>query len=187
MRSSSSDINCNFPFAKSCDLDWYLCHTHTHTHTHTWCDMGKQLPSHLFMKHFLKIKSAFSFYYIYCHFHTILYLYHRICICFGSWASLGGPWDKCPCFSDFSCKTAGSRTSVLSSLKKEFSKETQIVKQITCLLCGRADRWTWSELRPIGVLSLLIQGQSSGLPLASHLACACIWSDSGFFLEGVLI
>ena len=182
MRSSSSDITCNFPFAKSCDLDWYLCRTHTQM---MWYGQTASFIS--LHEAFFKIKPAFSFYYIYCHFHAILYLHYRVCICFVSWASLGGPWDKCPCFSDFSCKTAGSRTSVLSSLKKEFSKETQIVKQITCLLCGRADGWTWSELHPIGVLSLLRQGQSSGLSLASHLACACIWSDSGFFLEGVPI
>ena len=105
-----------FPICKELWFEMVsLPHTHTHTNVVMWANSFLHISSWSILK---KIKSAFSFYYIYCHFHAIQYLHHRISICFVSWASLGGSWDKCPCFSDFSCKTAGSRISVLSSLKK---------------------------------------------------------------------
>ena len=65
----------------------------------------------------------------------------------------------------------------LSSLKKEFSKETGFIRSKV-----RVEEHTGKlgvSCVQLGWLRLLIWGQFSGLSLANHLACAHLWSVKG--------
>lgn len=72
----------------------------------------------------------------------------------------------------------------LSSLNKEFSKETKIIKYQTAFTRSKVcvGKLGVVGLNGGGGLRLLTWGQFSGLPPASHLTCAHIWSGSGSFL-----